>query len=109
MAKVIFMDGIASISGKLGDVVFRKSASGKTYMAKAPQRTIRQPSKKEIHHQQQFGTICKLVNAIMSDPTQRAAYEQLQRNTMGAQKMTLRKFLFQKMAEIFPFKQSNIQ
>ena len=109
MAKVIFMAGIASISGKLGDVVFRKSASGKTYMAKAPQRTLRQPSKQEIQHQQQFGTICKLVNAIMSDPTQRAAYEQLQRNTMSAQKMTLRKFLFQKMAEIFPLKPSNIQ
>lgn len=109
MAKVIFMDGIASISGKIRDVVFRKSASGKTYMAKAPQRTYRQPSQQEIHHRQQFGTICKLVNAILSDPTQRAAYEQLQRNTMGAQKMTLRKFLFQKMAEIFPLKPSNIQ
>ena len=98
MAKVTFMDGIATISGRIGDVVFRKSPSGKTYayqMRKTPKRI---PSKKEQKQRQRFSIITKMVSAIMAEPTQRAAYEQLQKDTYGARKMTLRKFVFQKVA-----------
>ena len=98
MARVTFMDGIASVSGKIGDVVFRKSPSGKTYayqMRKTPKRI---PSEKEKKQRQRFSIITKMVSAIMADPTQRAAYEQLQKDTYGARKMTLRKFVFQKVA-----------
>ena len=98
MAKVTFIPGIVSISGKLGDVVFRKSASGKIYMSKTPKRTTRVPTKQEVKQQQRFGMTCKLVSAIMADPTQRAAYEQLQKETFGAKKMSLRKFIFQKVS-----------
>ena len=85
------MDGIATISGRIGDVVFRKSPSGKTYayqMRKTPKRI---PSEKEKKQRQRFSIITKMVSAIMADPTQRAAYEQLQKDTYGAKKMTLRK------------------
>lgn len=98
MAQVVFMDGIASISGKLGDVVFRKSPSGKTYayqIRKTPKRT---PSEKEKKQRQRFSIITKMVSAIMADPTQRAAYEQLQKDTYGARKMTLRNFIFKKVS-----------
>ena len=98
MAKVTFMDGIATISGRIGDVVFRKSPSGKTYayqMRKTPKRI---PSEKEKKQRQRFSIITKMVSAIMADPTQRAAYEQLQKDTYGARKMTLRKFVFQKVS-----------
>ena len=43
MAKVTFMDGIATISGRIGDVVFRTSPSGKTYACKAPKCVSRKP------------------------------------------------------------------
>ena len=54
------------------------------------------PAKKK--QRQRFSIITKMVSAIMADPTQRAAYEQLQKDTYGARKMTLRKFVFQKVA-----------
>ena len=98
MARVTFMDGIATISGRIGDVVFRKSPSGKTYayqMRKTPKRI---PSEKEKKQRQRFSIITKMVSAIMADPIQRAAYEQLQKDTYGARKMTLRKFVFQKVS-----------
>ena len=97
MAKVTFIPGIASISGRLGDVVFRRSASGKTYMSKAPCRKEHVASAQEVRHQQRFSMTCKLVTAIMADSAQRAAYEQLQKDTAGAGKMSLRKFIFQKL------------
>ena len=99
MARVTFIDGIASISGKLGDVVFRRSISGKTYACKAPTSKARKPSKKEMQHRQRFAMTCKLVTAILADSTQRDAYELLQKNTSGAKKLTLRKFVFKKVLE----------
>ena len=98
MAKVTFMDGIATISGRIGDVVFRKSPSGKTYAYQMRKKPKRIPSEKEKKQRQRFSIITKMVSAIMADPTQRAAYEQLQKDTYGAKKMTLRKFVFQKVA-----------
>ena len=98
MAKVTFMDGIATISGRIGDVVFRKSSSGKTYAYQMRKKPKRIPSEKEKKQRQRFSIITKMVSAIMADPTQRAAYEQLQKDTYGAKKMTLRKFVFQKVA-----------
>ena len=98
MARVTFMDGIATISGRIGDVVFRKSPSGKTYAYQIRKTPKRIPSEKEMKQRQRFSIITKMVSAIMADPTQRAAYEQLQKDTYGARKMTLRKFVFQKVA-----------
>ena len=98
MARVTFMDGIASISGRIGDLVFRKSPSGKTYAYQMRKKPKRIPSEKEKKQRQRFSIITKMVSAIMADPTQRAAYEQLQKDTYGAKKMTLRKFVFQKVA-----------
>ena len=40
MAKVTFMGGIATISGKLGDLIYRTTPTGKTIAYKAPQRTF---------------------------------------------------------------------
>lgn len=98
MAKVTFVGGIATISGRLGDVIFRQSASGKTYAYQKRNTPMRTPSEKELKHRQRFAIICKMVTAIMADPVQRAIYEQLQKDTIGARKMTLRKFVFQKVA-----------
>ena len=98
MAKVTFMDGIATISGKLGDTIYRQTASGKTIAYKAPQQTYHKPTLAELNHRNRFALISKLVSTILGDPAQRAAYEQLQKDTYGARKMTLRKFVFQKVA-----------
>ena len=99
MARVTFMGGIATISGRIGDVVFRTSSSGKTYAYQRRKKQYREPSEKEKKQRQRFSMITKIVSAIMADPMQRAAYEQLQKDTFGGKKMTLRKFVFQKVSE----------
>ena len=100
MARVTFIDGIASISGTIGDVVFRTSPSGKTYAYQMREKQYRKPSEKAQKHQQRFSIVCKLVSTIMADPAQRAAYEQLQKDSFGGRQMTLRKFVFQKVSDI---------
>lgn len=102
MAKVTFMDGIASVSGKLGDIIYRKTLSGKTIAYQAPQRTYRQPTPAELNHRNRFALISKLVNTILGDPTQRAAYEQLLKQTPSAKHLTLRKFIFQQLSATIP-------
>ena len=58
MAKVTFMDGIATISGRIGDVVFRTSPSGKTYACKAPECVYRKPTRKEMKQRNRFALVC---------------------------------------------------
>ena len=102
MANVTFMPGIASISGKLGDTIYRKTQSGKTIAYKAPERMYRKPTPTELNHRNRFALIAKLVSAILTDPTQRAAYEQLQKQTPSAKRLTLRKFVFQQLSTMLP-------
>ena len=102
MAQVTFMDGIGSVSGKLGDIIYRRTASGKNIAYKAPQRTYRQPTTAELNQRNRFALIAKLVSIILGDPTQRAAYEQLLKQTPSAKRITLRKFIFQQLSATFP-------
>ena len=102
MARVTFMDGIATISGRIGDVVFRKSPSGKTYAYQMRKKPKRIPSEKEQKQRQRFSIITKMVSAIMADPTQRAAYEQLLKQTPSAKRLTLRKYIFQQLSATLP-------
>ena len=102
MAKVTFTDGIATISGKLGDTIYRQTASGKTIAYKAPQQTYHNPTLAELNHRNRFALISNLVSTILGDPAQRAAYEQLLKQTPSAQRLTLRQFIFQQLSATLP-------
>ena len=106
MARVTFMDGIATISGRIGDVVFRKSPSGKTYAYQIRKKPKRIPSEKEQKQRQRFSIITKMVSAIMADPTQRAAYEQLFQQKRSAKRLTLRQFISQQLFAPLPHPKS---
>ena len=102
MARVTFMDGIATISGKLGDTIYRRTASGKTIAYKAPQQTYHKPTLAELNHRNRFALISKLVSTILGDPAQRTAYEQLLKQTPSAKRLTLRQFIFQQLSATLP-------
>ena len=102
MAKVTFIGGIASISGKLGDTIYRRTASGKTIAYKATQQTYHKPTPAELNHRNRFALISKLVSTILGDPAQRAAYEQLLKQTHSAKRLTLRQFIFQQLFATLP-------
>ena len=74
MAKVTFMPGIVSISGKLGDTIYRKTATGKTIAYKAPQRRLRPPTRKEIKQRNRFALVCHVVNLLLVNPAHNAKH-----------------------------------
>ena len=102
MARVTFMDGIASVSGKLGDTIYRRTASGKTIAYRTPQRTYHKPTTTELNRRHRFALRTTRVSTILGDPTQRAAYEQLLKQTPSAKRLTLRKYIFQQLSATLP-------
>ena len=96
MAKVTLMDGIQSISGKLGDVCYRTHKNGTVSVAMLPRKRRTPVSEKEKQHRQWFGAVNREVSAILKDTKQRAIYEQWYRQH-GKKKETLRHFIFEKV------------
>lgn len=94
MATVTFIPGIASISGKIGDTIYRTTPSGKTIAYKAPKRIYHQSTPAQLNHRTRFALMAKLVSTILHDPAQRAIYEQLQKQKPSTKHLTLRKFIF---------------
>ena len=69
------MGGIATISDKLGDLIYRTTPTGKTIAYKAPQRTFRKPTLAEVNHRNRFTLTCQVVSVLLANPAQRQAYE----------------------------------
>ena len=96
MAKVTFMDGIATISGRIGDVVFRTSSSGKTYACKAPKCVYRKPTRKEMKQRNRFALVCRVVSVLLADPALRKAYEKEFKKKHAGMR-TLRQYVFKQV------------
>lgn len=97
MAKVTLMDGIQSISGRLGDVCYRTQKNGTVVVSMLPRKRRTRVSEKEQAHRQWFGDTNKKVAAILKDPKQRTIYEQWWRQ-QGKKRETLRHFIFKKVS-----------
>jgi hypothetical protein len=97
MAKVTLMDGIQSISGRLGDVCYRTQKNGTVVVSMLPRKQRTRVSEKQEAHREWFGNTNKKVAAILKDPKQRAIYEQWWRQD-GKKRETLRHFIFKKVS-----------
>ena len=75
MAKVELPSWIKGIRGKMGNVVFRTSTGGETYITKSPDmsRVAWSPAQKE--QRQRFKKAIAYANAAMANPDVRAVYE----------------------------------
>jgi hypothetical protein len=75
MAKVELNPMIKEFRGALGDIVFRVSPSGKTFISKRPDMSNVRWSKAQKDHRQRFKQATAYAKAAMADPNLRAVYE----------------------------------
>jgi hypothetical protein len=75
MAKVTLPPWITGIKGRLGDVVFRVSQSGETFITRSPDMSAVEWSPAQQEHRQRFKAAIAYANAAMADPHARAVYE----------------------------------
>jgi len=75
MAKVVFSFGIKSISGKLGDVVFRVYPNGDTIVSKLPDTSKLAASPAQLEQRQRMKRAHAYAHAAMADPDVWAIYQ----------------------------------
>lgn len=76
MAKVTLMDGIMSISGKLGDTIYRTTASGKTIAYQKRNTRISPPTEKEIQQRKRFAIATRIARHVMYHSDLQAVLQQ---------------------------------
>ena len=59
---------IASISGKLGDVVYRTTKTGKIYVSKAPKKSTKEPSPAQRRQQERFTMANEYASQAKDEP-----------------------------------------
>ena len=75
MAKIILNPKIKELRGTLGDVVYRTSSNGNTYISKRPDMSKVKWSKAQKGSRQRFKEASKYARAALADPKLRAVYE----------------------------------
>ena len=75
MAKVTLPSWITGIKGRLGDVVFRVSPSGETFITRSPDMSAVEWSPAQQDHRQRFKAAIAYAKAAMADPDTQAIYE----------------------------------
>jgi hypothetical protein len=75
MAKVTLPPWITGIKGRLGNVVFRVSQSGETFVTRAPDMSAVVWSPAQQDHRRRFKVAIAYAKAAMADPDARAVYE----------------------------------
>jgi hypothetical protein len=75
MAKVTLSPLITGIKGRLGDVVFRVSRSGETFITRSPDMSGVKWSPAQQEQRQRFKAAIAYAKAAMADPQARAVYE----------------------------------
>ena len=101
MAEVTFIGGIASMRGKLGDTIFRKTVTGKTIAYKAPVLRYRKPTRNEIKQRNRFALVCRVVSLLLADSAQQRAYEKAFKKHNGGVR-TLRQYVFKQVWDGLP-------
>ena len=77
MAKIKLDPLFAGISGKIGNVVFKKSANGDIIVSKCPDMSRVKWSEAQKAHRQRFKMANAYAKAALADPNVRAFYEEL--------------------------------
>jgi hypothetical protein len=77
MAKAKLDPLFISLSGTMGDVVFRRSKRGEVIIAKRPRKSNAPLSKAQQANRQRFTEASKYASAALADPALRAVYEEI--------------------------------
>ena len=77
MAKITLNPMIQHISGRMGDVIYRISATGEQLITKVPDMSNVKWSKAQKEHRRRFKQAVAYAKAAMADPQVRPIYEQM--------------------------------
>ena len=98
MADVTFLDGLATISGKIGNTIYRKTPSGKTIAYQQRKHRISPPTEKELQLRKRFAIASRIANAVLYNMDMRKALEQIyKRIHRNGRPMTLRGFVVKEL------------
>ena len=75
MAKVKLDKNLKAIWGRIGNLVYRRSHTGETYLSVAPDMSHVKWSPAQQEHRQRFKRAIAEAQAALADPVQRAQYE----------------------------------
>jgi hypothetical protein len=75
MAKVVLNPMIKEMSGRMGNMVFRRSSTGQTILQRAPRVSNVKPSPAQQAHRQRFKEAAVYAKTILNEPECRAYYE----------------------------------
>ena len=75
MAKVTLPPWLTGIKGRVGDVVFRVSQNGETYITRSPDMSAIEWSPAQQDHRRRFKAAIAYAKAAMANPQARAVYE----------------------------------
>jgi hypothetical protein len=75
MAKIKLNPMINGLSGKVGNMIFRRLANGEVSVSLAPARSQAKPSESQTAHRQRFKQAAAYAKAALADPETRAYYE----------------------------------
>ena len=77
MAEIKLNPLFAGISGKVGNVVIKKSKKGKTFIASRPKKSNTPPSEAQLARRKAFGKASDYAKTVQADEATRAFYEAL--------------------------------
>ena len=98
MAKVTLMDGIMSISGKIGDTIYRTTASGKTIAYQKRNTRTSPPTEKEIQQRKRFAIATRIARQVLCNKDLQAILQRkFKAITNKSRPKTLRGFVVQEV------------
>ena len=101
MAKVTLLDGIMSISGKIGNTIYRETPSGKTIAYQQRNPRTSPPTEKELQLRKRFAIATRIANTVLYNMDMRKALEQTYKRIRNNHRpTTLRGFLVKELMNI---------
>ena len=101
MAKVTLMDGIMSISGKIGDTIYRTTASGKTIAYQKRNTRTSPPTEKEIQQRKRFAIATRIARQVLCNKELQAILQQQFKSLpINQRPKTLRGYVLQELMNL---------
>ena len=101
MAIVTMLDGLMSISGKIGNTIYRTTASGKTIAYQQQSHRTSPPTEKELQQRKRFAIAVRIARVVLYNPDMQHALEHIYKRIKSKSRpKTLRGFVASEILKI---------
>lgn len=101
MAKVTMLDGLMSISGKIGNTIYRTTASGKTIAYQQQSHRTSPLTEKELHQRKCFAIAVRIASEVLYNPDMQRTLEHIYKRIQSKSRpKTLRGFVVSEVIKI---------